>query len=370
MKQIDVNDEKFAKQCREFNLGRALRSMLDPGANIDSGREFETSRELELRGGKRADGGIIVPLEVFASRDLLVGTPTAGGHTVATNLLANKFIEVLRPVSIVSQLGATSFTGLVGGVAVPRQTASSTAYWVAENGAPTESQQSFDQVAMTPKTVGAFVDISRRMLLQSAIGIDSWVAKDLRASLGMELDRVALNGLGSSNQPLGILQNSNIATTSLGTNGAALTWGNVVDLETAIAGANADGLSVGYVTTKQVRGKLQQTQKVAVSGADMIWEHTDKPVLPGEGRVNGYPAVATTLMPSNLTKGSGTNLSSMIIGNWSDLIIGQWGGGINILLDPYTGSSTGALRIIALADVDVAVRYNESFRKIVDIVTT
>lgn len=361
-------DARFAEQCRKFNLGRAVKAMVDPMSE-DIGLELEVSQELGRRGGKKSAGGMIIPLECFASRDLVVGTPSAGGHLVATELHSNMFIEVLRPVSIIAQLGATSLTGLIGNVAIPRQTGASTSYWVAENSAPTESQQAFDQLTLSPKTLGAFVDVSRRMLLQSSLDIKDWVMKDLRATLAMELDRVALNGLGASNQPLGILQNNGITTTSLGTNGAALTWGNVVDLETAIASANADGLSMAYVTTKAARGKLQQTAINGVS-SDFMWESADRPQLPGEGRLNGLRAVASGLMPANLTKGSGTNLSSMIIGSWSDLMIGQWGGGIEIMVDPYVNGTSGAVRVIALTDIDVQVRYTESFRKIVDIVTT
>jgi HK97 family phage major capsid protein len=43
-------------------------------------------------------------------------------------------------------------------------TGAGTAYWVAENNAPTESDQTTDQVLMSPKTVAGWTDISRRLL--------------------------------------------------------------------------------------------------------------------------------------------------------------------------------------------------------------
>jgi len=365
---MQLHDSKLTKTLQNYSLGALIRGMLDP-ASREGGLEVEIGREL-ARQHPGKPSGILVPWEILQKRDLVAGTATAGGHTIATNLLGNRFIDLLRPTSIVANLGATQLTGLVGNVSVPRNTAGASAYWVAENGAPTESQQAFDQVSMTPKTLGAFVDISRKMLLQSSLDISSFVTADLRATLGQELDRVVLNGSGSGNEPTGLLQNSAIASIALGTNGAAINWANVVELETQVSNSNADGESCAYVGTKQLRGKLQQTQRVAVTGADMIWQAAEKPQLPGEGVVNGYRAVATTLMPSNLTKGSGTNLSSLIFGNWSDLLIGQWGSGIDLMVDPYAFSSTGAVRIIALTDVDFAVRHLESFIRIKDIVTT
>lgn len=362
-------DQKFAKKLQNYSVGALLRGLLDPTSR-EGGLELEVSAEL-ARNHPGKPQGTLVPWGVLAKRDLVVGTATAGGHTVATSMMAKNFVSLLRPTSIIANLGATQLTGLAGNVAVPRQTAASTAYWVAENGAPTESQQAFDQVPMTPKTLGAFVDISRRMLLQSSLDISSFVLADLRASLGQELDRVALNGSGSGNEPAGILNNAGIATVALGTNGAALTWADIVNLETQVAIANADGENCAYVTTKNARGKLLNTQKVAVSGADMIWQPAQSAQLAGEGVVNGYRAIATTLVPNNLTKGSSSGVcSAMIYGNWRDLLVGQWGAGIDLIVDPFSFSTTGAVRLVALTDVDIAVRHPESFIKIKDVLTT
>lgn len=359
-------DKEYQRSLDRYDFGKLVRGLVDPGGS-NCGLELEVGQELERRSGKKA-GGVMVPFEVM-SRGLTVGTPTAGGHLVATDLLSNQFIELLRPVSIVAGLGATVLSGLQGNVAIPRQTASASHYWLAENGAPTESTPAFDQVPMTPKTLGAFSDISRRMMLQSSVDIGAFVMADLRASLGQELDRVVLNGSGVGAQPLGILNNNAVPTVALGVDGAALAWGDLIGLWTTVANANADGTRIAYVTTKQVRGKLAVTQKAAVPGSDFIWEASPKMTLSGEGAIAGCRAVASNLMPSNLTKGAGSNLSSMIFGAWSDLMIGQWGGGLDITVDPYTFSTSGAMRIVAMTDVDFALRHPESFVKVKDIVT-
>ena len=75
-------------------------------------------------------------------------------------------------------------------------------------------------------------------------------------------------------------------------------------------------------------------------------------------------------VPSNLTKGTSSGVCSAIIfGNFNDLIIGQWGG-TDILVDPYTGSGSGTIRVVVFADVDVAVRHAESFSATQDYLTT
>jgi HK97 family phage major capsid protein len=250
-------------------------------------------------------------------------------------------------------------TGLVGNIAIPRQTGGATAYWVAESGAPTESAQAFDQVTMSPKTVGAFSDISRKLLLQSSIDIESFVRRDLATVLGLAIDLAGINGSGASNQPTGVLNVSGIGSVAGGTNGLAPTFAHIVELETDVAVANADIGSLGYMTNAAVRGKLKTTEKASSTG-QFVWEG---------GELNGYRAKVSNQVPSNLTKGTSSGVCSAIIfGNWADLIIGMWGG-LDLMVDPYTGSTAGTVRVVALQDVDVAVRHAESFSAMKDALT-
>ena len=358
---------KTKDDCKEYNLGKLIRGLADLGSNEDIGYELEVSQEMARNRGIKPSG-VYVPLDAIANRGLVVSTPTAGGNLVATELQSNRLINMLRPVSIVGNLGAQTLAGLNGNVQIPRQTASANSYWVAENGAPTQSQQALDQVPMTPKTLGAYTTISRKMLLQSSNDVSAFVANDLRASIGQELDRVILVGSGEDNQPTGIL-NSSAEVYAIDTNGGALGWADVVNVETMLGVDNADAGQLAYVTTKQARGKMNQTFLNQYSDKT-LWANNSTGSLPGEGIVNGYRAVATSLLPNDLTKGTGTNLSAMIFGNWSDVIIGQWGGGLDLILDPYTHSTTGALQVSAFIDVDVCIRHPESFVVVKDISTS
>ena len=58
----------------------------------------------------------------------------------------------------------------------------------------------------------------------------------------------------------------------------------------------------------------------------------------------------------------------MVLRTFANLMLGMFGGP-DVLVDPYTGSSTGATRIAMFQDVDVAVRHAESFAAILDITT-
>ncbi|NCC97984.1 MAG: hypothetical protein EOM02_14245, partial [Synergistales bacterium] len=53
-------------------------------------------------------------------------------------------------------------------------------------------------------------------------------------------------------------------------------------------------------------------------------------------------------------------LRDVLFGNFADLLVGMWGG-LELTTDPYTHSLKGRLRIVAMQDVDFAVRHVESF---------
>jgi len=331
---IGMNDD----EVRSYRLVRAIRASADAARGVRNAwdgaeLELEASRAVAERLGREPEG-FFVPFEVQA-RDLVVGTDSAGGYTVATELLG--LIELLRKKMVARAAGATVLAGLVGDVAIPRQTGGATAYWVAESGSPTESQATFDQVAMSPNTVGAFTDISRKLLKQSSLDVEAFVRNDLATALALEIDRVALHGSGTAPEPTGIANTTGINSVTLATANSP-TWAEVVKMETEVAADNADLGRLAYLVNAALRGWLKTTPKVSGTGLFM-WEGNE---------VNGYRALASN------------QASTMFFGNWADLIIGMWGG-LDILVDPYTGSTSGTVRVVALQDVDIAVRHAESF---------
>jgi HK97 family phage major capsid protein len=353
------------QEIRKYSLVRLLNALAHPK---DLRAQEAAAFELDCARAAadiavRAPRGALVPFDVLGGkRDLTVGTNSAGGYTVATDLLAQDFIELLRNAMVLPSLGARMLTGLVGNIAIPRLSGASTAYWVSESSAPTESQQTFDQVTMSPKTVGAFTDISRKLLLQSSLDIEAMVRQDLATVLGLAIQQAAINGSGTAPTPRGILNTSGIGNaSSAGADGAAPTWAQIVNLESLVAAANADVGTLAYLTNAKVRGKLKGTFTNATYGEQPVWGM--------DSMVNGYNAAVTNAVPSDLTKGSGTALSAIIFGNFADLLIGMWGG-LDLTVDPYSNSTSGTLRIVALQDVDVAVRHAASFAAATDVVTS
>ena len=347
------------KEKRAYSMFRAIGASAS-GDWSNAGLEREASKEIAKRIG-REPRGFFTPSDInWGQRDMTVGSATAGGNIVGTDHLGSEFIDALRPQLVLADLGAKMMTGLVGDVAIPALNAKTSTYWVAESAAPTEGAPTVRQVTMSPSTVGCYVDISRQLTKQNDPSAENIFRNDMVSQVASAIDSAGIQGSGSSNQPTGILNTSGIGSVAIGTNGGAPTWGSVVDNISQVAIDNALGGSLSFLTNPQVVGKLRQTAKG--SG--------DSVMIMNEGNtLMGYQVAQTSNVPSTLTKGSTSgSCSALIFGNFNDLIIGQWGG-TDVLVDPYTGSSTGTIRVVVFADIDIAVRHAQSFSSTQDYTT-
>ena len=330
-----------AKESRQFSFLRAINYLANPAdrsARESAAFEIEASDAAAAKLGRQSRG-ITIPQDVLR-RDLNVATASAGGNLVATELDAGSFIDLLRNASALDQAGATVLTGLTGNVAIPRQSGAATAYWVAESGAPTESQQTVDQVSLTPRTVAAFTDYSRRLMLQSSIDVENMIRGDLATVLALKIDYSGLYGTGSSGEPLGLKLTTGIGTETFAA--ATPTFAETVALESDVATANALAGSPVYLMNAAMRGGLKTKAKDTGSGLF---------VMEGD-LVNGYRGVLSNQVASN----------DLWFGNFADLIIGYFSG-LDLMVDPYTHSTSGTIRVVAMQDVDIAVRHPESFSR-------
>ncbi len=273
-------------------------------------------------------------------RDAL--TSGTGGYLVATNNVS--FIELLRNRSVVLAMGAMKMSGLVGQCTIPKQTAGATTYWLStETAAITEGNQTFGQLALTPRTVGAYTDISRLLQLQSSPAIDSLVASDLAASVATAVDLAAIAG-SSTEQPTGILNTVGIGTFT----GGSLDYAAILNAQVDLATSNALTASSGYVAPAAVASLLMARQEFAGATGNAVWQGS---VL--DGKVGGLRAMASAQVPA----------ATMILGDWQQLVIGEWGVlEIAISNSAAAGNfAAGISTVRAMYTVDVGVRHAGAF---------
>lgn len=346
-KPINAKDAEIgmsSKERREYSFVRAINALAHPNsaeAQRAAGFELEVSRAAQEKSGKEARG-ILIPADVlgFGRRDLTVGSASGGGDLVATDLMSDSFIDLLRKALVLQTAGANVMTGLQGMVAIPRQSGGATTYHVAESGAITESQLTVDQVTMQPRTIGALTDYSRRLLLQSSIDIENLVRRDLAQQIAIEVENQAINGTGTGSYPLGFLN-----VTGINTESGYTTFADYVNAEAALSTDNALMGTLGYLMNSALRGTLKTTEKASGTNGIFVYE--------ADNTINGYSAYVSNSMPNN----------TAVFANFSDIMIGFWSG-LDIMVDPYTGSASGTVRVVAMQDYDVAIRHPESICKL------
>jgi HK97 family phage major capsid protein len=353
------------QEIAEFSFVKAFREKLNgqPLTGLEKELHQDAIQEAKQRGAS-LEGNLHIPQKVLTAKsrfnqiknELSVDGGTSGskgGLTVDTEL--RSLIDILKAKLVFTGsngLGATFFTNLTGDVEFPRAVEDSNdPDKKSETGSADEQNPTFDSLKLSPTRLPAFTEVTRKLLNQSSTSIESW----LRSYLMYKLSKVMHVNIIND-----ILGNGNVNAVTNGTDGGSLDWGKVVEFETKVANADADEPSMAFLTNPKVRGALKTTSKES-GQAIYLWD-TDN-------LVNSYMAVVSTIVPDDLTKGEGSDLSAAIFGNWASLYIAQWGG-FDFLVNPFSNDTEGIIRINAWTFFDNGLRHPEAFAASQDIKTS
>lgn len=358
-----ADQQNIRDVAKNFSFAKFIREASGENGSQLTGAEAEMAQEAEKE-AKRCGyklTGVGIPSALLNSRMHVEGrafdgqnvtTPADGGYTVTSQMM---YQEALRNRLILTQAGATYMGGLVNNIDLIQGEAI-TMGWLDENAEGSDTKKQFSKVSVNPMRCFVNVPISKQLTIQSNLDIDRVIINDIMASHAELLETAAINGAGSK-QPTGVLNTDGIGSVAIGDNGGPITFKKIVDLETAITIKNADVSSMAYVTNAKVRGEAKTTLKSA-NVAGYIWEG---------GEMNGYRALASNLIPSDLTKGTVTKkCSALIFGDWSNLWIMGWGG-LDLIVDPYTMKKFGAYEVTLNAYHNIFIKRKEAFAAIKDI---
>jgi HK97 family phage major capsid protein len=379
---INAADKKGDTSSFETEISDTLRKNLPPGqkdggglwvpmcANTDTARLHNAANErgLFLRNQFGAPQTAYDPRQ---RTGLATTSGSIGGDLVFT--VPGEFLEILRNFMAVYAAGASYMTGLQGPIAFPQQLAAGTASWVAENPGSdvSDSNMTFDQVTLSPKTTQSSTSYSRQLWVQSVIDVDGLVKQDLAAITALLLDLAAIAGTGSSNQPTGITAWSGTSSYAMGTNGGTPGYVDLVGMESLITAANADQWPLSYMVHPTTRGTFKKAVPLSSTNGLPVWTNsaemgvgvglqsggTSRKV----GELNGYPAWATAQIPNALTKGSSSgDCLAGIFGAFSQLVIGDWGM-FEIIVDPYRLKKQGMIELTTFAMYGIAIKYPAAF---------
>jgi len=349
-----------ARSLASYSLLKAVRSAL-PGGKPLEGIEKEMHQQADkeardaghslkgvgvpqmlIAGGERRDSGVTAQAGVFTQ-------PEDGAAVVERTL--RPVIDITRPNTPLRALGAQFLTGLVGNIGVPTLTQGATSTWKKEVETLDKSNQKFSSADMSPHRLGTYAVRSLQFLAQTSPAIETMLRTDLENSISQALELAAINGSGVGNEPLGLLNVNGTLSFDTGANGGAPTRAMLIGLQALVEDQNIRVDTPGYLINVLTKATLLNTKVDPSNGIFLMSDN---------GQVLATPVGVTSLVPKNLTKGTGTNLSAAIFGNWRDLLIGQWGG-LDITVDPYTLAADGEVRIIIQSFFDVLCQRPKAF---------
>jgi HK97 family phage major capsid protein len=202
-------------------------------------------------------------------------------------------------------------------------------------------QFTFVTSTSTPKTVGAYIEVSGQLLKQTGPLAQAFVMQALARAVAAELSTKLLVGSGSNGQVQGLFGYTGITTLAGGTANYAKVLDMIESVEAAKSLLNSS--SAGFVMPANIAKLLRGREKATGSG--MIMTRND---------VAGYPGAVT----------QGASANTMTFGDWSQLILLEYGA-LEIGTDPYGVNSalfkTGQVGIRCLWTVDMILLNPSSF---------
>lgn len=368
-------EEKELQKYSFLDVFRAAKNHRGPLNGMVAEMHQEGVTEAKAAGAELTGDGIVIPMKALRGkkidRNMLSGRSirndvtagTAGASTIQTESI--DFVSLLRERLVLSRLGARFVSGLTGNIPLTNQASGFTFGWAAtENASAGESTSTYSQATLSPKRGTGFQDVSNQWLVQTSPEIEAAFMEDLLNGTRVGIETAAINGAGSSGEPEGILNKTGIgavyaggaAASGTNANGAEHVYNDWVNLMKEVAVDNADFGSLAFLTNPKVKSQAMLTKIDAGSGV-FIW---DKLMSMGEN------IGISNIVPADLSKGSSSDLSALIYGNFQDLWIGQWGG-LEVMVNPYTKAKTAQTEMIIHVYIDVAIRRAASFAAVQDI---
>lgn len=321
------NNTKNKVHMKNFSLIRTINDVIsNRSINDDALTVIEAGATEMRKSGLSYSGQIQLPVEErTAPTDgaIAATAETQGQEIVETEKL--NILEPLRGESILSKIGATFLTGLIGNISIPAYSGS-TAGWKGEMVDADNGMGAFSTVELAPKRLTAFIDVSKQFLVQDSVGAEQMLRRDIVNAIISKLEQTVFGTeAGSNDKPAGLLYNAEEGTPS---------YAEACDDEATITDFRGEKV---YVMSPSAKSAFKQT---TISG-----EKSDLRLLMQDNEVNGYRVVSS----SNVADGG------YLYGDFGELVVAQWGS-IDLTIDPYTLATKNAVRIVVNCFFDVKLR--------------
>lgn len=263
-----------------------------------------------------ADAAKFAETEI-GDKDVAMAISTAsnsGGALVPENI-ANEIIELLRPQSVVRQLGARTVPLANGNLTIPRLTGGASSSYKGENDAQNAEGGTLDDVKLSAKTQMSVVPMSNELIGKAGFRVESIFLNDMIMAVANRQDKAFLRDDGTNDTPTGFKK---VATDG----GRTKSWSGNADLATidayldalilGLMNSDSSMLVCGWAMSPRSFMKLQGLRD---GNGNKVYPEMEN------GFLKGWQIKHTTNIPVNL--GVGTNETEIYFADWNDVIIGE-----------------------------------------------
>ena len=328
-----------------FSLRRAILSAANRNAQHDAEMEvIERASEIHRRSGCDDLAGFAIPLA--EKRSMF----TAAIESATGVVIDEEKKEMLLPLEanlVLSQAGARMMTGLQGNIYWPKFS-DVDVHWEGENTTAKDAGGAFSKGDVyKPVRLSATASFSKQLLVQDNIDVELFIRNRIAQKMAQKIEQTAFSKAKLSEYaPDGLFIGADLTVDG------ALSWANIVAMETKLASDNALMGNLAYIMRPELRGVAKTKVKDASGAGGFVVEGN------GGGLLNGYKALASTNVPTGL--GDGADAHGIIFGNWSDYFIGQWGA-LDIVVDPFTQAKDSIVNVTVTMWANMGVIRPESF---------
>ncbi|WP_215225861.1 phage major capsid protein [Echinicola shivajiensis] len=309
--------------------------------------EAQSQGEKEVRDSGVSPNANAVYIPANYQRDFSVtgDSGAKGGNLVATE--KGGIIESLFEGSLLNKVGASSMLGLVSNVDLPKGN-SVTSSWVGENASVSASDHEIGNVELRPNRLATRMNVSNQLFIQSSESVEAYLRNEIEKSIQKALDEKFITDLLASSDVNAIVGD---------VNGKAIDYDGIMSYISTVGKSEADMANAKFLINWDVYGALKQLKK-GTSNERFVLE---------DDKIEGFDYVVSNRIPSDLTKGTGTDLSAAAFGDFTNTIVAGWST-VEILIDPYTQAGSGKTVLNVGSYFDIKNKYPEALAVQKDII--
>jgi len=277
-------------------------------------------------------------------------TGSEGAGLIPERIAAEIWMELLERNAL-TQAGAQIVTLAQAGVAVPYESTTPSAAWVAEGTEISDSGGAISNQALTAHKIGFLREVTNEMLQDAPAAADSYIRQQLLNALARGLNAGFLNGTGASNQPTGLFTGT--PTYAVDKTGVTLDYDMLMEAYWTIVGNGGIPGNIRAIMPPDAALYLDKAREDTGAGAYL------------QGSV---PVQIPRVVSSEITVTSGTpDSTGVLVGDFSQALRIYSFGPMRLDVDASAAFAKDAITFRLMQRVDLQVAYTDLLQRLDDV---